>query len=460
MLRFFQSPSGVHSQSDLDLKHSLRDFFKHTAVLDSGKKGSRTALSKKVEKILVGIEKSGDEALLGFTKRFDKVKLTAGELRVTQEEIRSSEKIVDEPFKAAIRQSIENIRAFHQLQKPETLDYQGKFGERLSLKVTPIDCAGLYVPGGIGGKTPLVSSALMNVIPAQIAGVKRIIAVSPPMADKTLSPYLLFALHQLGIDEIYKCGGAQAIGALAFGTASIPPAHVITGPGNNFVTEAKRQVYGRVKIDGIFGHSEITVISDGSGDPDFIAADLLSQAEHAGHELALLISTDKPHAQKVCDSIKRQMKELGRAHQILSSLKNRGAVLIVPDLEAAIRVSDLVAPEHLEIHTRDAGKYVSRVKHAGAIFSGEWASEPIGDYICGTNHVLPTNGSARFASPLGVETFLKRTNVIHTTAEAFAAQAPHAMRLAEVEGLGAHRNALAIRLKIDFQKENKIKNLL
>ncbi|MBL8994589.1 MAG: histidinol dehydrogenase [Spirochaetia bacterium] len=445
MLRFFRLPTSAASKDEAALKKTLKSFFSHIAVKE-GAKSSSGSTAKIVSGVLAQVAKKGDAALLAFSKKFDGVALRAGDLRVNRKELEGAETRVDAAFKAALRQSIKNIRAFHDLQKPKLIEYRGEFGETLSFKPAAIEKAGLYVPGGVSGRTPLVSSALMNVIPAQIAGVKRIVVVSPPDREKSLSPFLLFALAELGVGEIYKCGGAQAIGALAFGTKTIPAVDIITGPGNAFVTEAKRQVFGRVKIDGIFGHSEIAVISDGSGDPAFIAADLLSQAEHAGNELVLLITTSEVQAKKVDTEIQKQLKTLKRSPQILSSLKNRGAVLCVPNLESAFRVSNLVSPEHLELHIENAESYAGLVKNAGAVFLGEWASEPIGDYIAGTNHTLPTGGSARFASPLGVETFLKRMNFIRTTKSAFDAQAYPAMRLAEVEGLDAHRNALAVRL--------------
>lgn len=443
MLRFFRLTAKAASGGEVSLKMGLKSFFDHIAVKAAG---NNSSTAKIVSGILTQVLKKGDAALLAFSKKFDGVSLHVPDLRVSRKEIEASDFRVDAPFKSALRQAIKNIRAFHELQKPKQIDYRGEFGETLSFQPMAIEKAGLYVPGGVGGKTPLVSSALMNVIPAQIAGVKRIAVVSPPDEKKSISPFLLYALAELGVEEIYKCGGAQAVGALAFGTKTIPAVDIITGPGNAYVTEAKRQVFGRVKIDGIFGHSEIAVISDGSSDPAFIAADLLSQAEHAGNELVLLITTSESEAKRVNEEIAKQLKSLKRSPQILSSLKNRGAALFVPDLETAFEVSNLVAPEHLEIHIEDAEKYTSLVKNAGAVFLGEWASEPIGDYIAGTNHTLPTGGSARFASPLGVETFLKRMNFIRTTKEAFSSQAYPAMRIAEVEGLDAHRNALAVRL--------------
>lgn len=448
MLRFFRLSKNTASSDEDSLKKKLRSFFSHIAVKEIGK-GRLASPSKTVSRVLADIAQKGDVALLAYTKKFDGVSLLASELRVRPKEIQSAGAKVDASFKKALRQSIKNIRAFHELQKPQLIAYRGEFGETLTFQPAAIEKAGLYVPGGAGGKTPLVSSALMNVIPAQIAGVRRIVVVSPPDEKKSLSPFLLYALGELGVKEIYKCGGAQAVGALAYGTKTIPPVDIITGPGNAFVTEAKRQVFGRVKIDGIFGHSEIAIISDGSGHPAFIAADLLSQAEHAGNELVLLITTREAEAKEVNLEIQKQLRTLKRSPQITSSLKNRGAVLCVPDLKTAFQVSNLVAPEHLELHIRNAESYAGLVKNAGAVFLGEWASEPIGDYIAGTNHTLPTGGSARFASPLGVDTFMKRMNVIRTTKEAFASQADAAMRIAEVEGLGAHRNALAVRL---FQK--------
>jgi len=312
--------------------------------------------------------------------------------------------------------------------------------------VQPVERVGVYVPGGQGGKTPLVSSVLMGAIPARVAGVPKIVMATPPTADGRINPHLLVAARKAGVSEVYKVGGAWAIGALAFGTATIPKVDVIVGPGNLYVTLAKKIVAGTVGIDIIAGPSEVLVAADDSADPEFIAADLLAQAEHDSRASAVLVTTSPELAAGVRDEVLRQLPQLGRAEIARRSIERFGAIFVVKDVSTAIDLSNRVAPEHLELHLRDAFAHLGRIRHAGAVFIGEHTPEPVGDYVAGPNHVLPTAGTARFASALSVDHFLKRTSVIHYSAAALRREAADIMRLAEVEGLGAHANTIRVRL--------------
>ena len=419
----------------------LENFWKHIRV-DEKEDG---VLFSQVTEIVRRVHREGDKALSFYTRKFDGVEIRDGDVAVSQKEFKVARERVDSTFKGAIAAAIKNITRFHSLQKTESLEYKGESGEKLSLRVRPIERVGIYVPGGSGGNTPLVSTVLMNAIPARLAGASEIVAVSPPQKGMTLDPHLLYALQEVGVSHAFKCGGAQAIAACSYGTETIPRCHIIVGPGNKYVTAAKRIVFGDVMIDGVYGPSEIVVISDGSGDARHTASDLISQAEHAGDELSVLITPDETFAEEVCQCIEKQSALLERKSLIESSLRSRGACVRVRNLDEAIDIANRIAPEHLELDIEDAESYVDRITHAGAIFIGRFTPEPIGDYISGTNHVLPTRGAAKFASPLGVYTFQKRTNVIRYTREAFVRDAPHAMKLADVEGLTAHRDALAIR---------------
>jgi histidinol dehydrogenase len=312
--------------------------------------------------------------------------------------------------------------------------------------VRPVERVGVYVPGGKGGQTPLVSSVLMGAIPAKVAGVKKIIMVTPPTADRRVNPHLLVAAQKTGVDEVYKVGGAWAVAALAFGTATIPKVDVIVGPGNLYVTLAKKIVAGTVGIDIIAGPSEVLVVADDSGDAEFIAADLLAQAEHDARASAVLVTTSPGLAAEVRVEVERQLSDLGRVEITRESVERFGAIFVVKDISQAIDISNSVAPEHLELHLRDPFSRLGEIRNAGAVFIGEYTPEPVGDYVAGPNHVLPTAGTARFASALSVDHFLKRTSVIHYSAEAFRREAADIMRLAEVEGLGAHANSIRVRL--------------
>ena len=382
---------------------------------------------------------------MDYAQEFDGVSLSIQDLAVSPREIENSVPAVEADVAAAVGVAIKNIEAFHRHQTIPSYTHIGEYGEKLTQKVDAIESVAVYIPGGAGGNTPLISTLLMNVIPAKIAGCKRIIGLSPPTPEKSLNPNLLYAFKQLGIKEIYKVGGAQAIAAAAYGTDTIKQCDIIVGPGNAYVTMAKKLVYGDVMIDGVFGPSEIVIISDGSGNPSFVASDLISQAEHAGDELSVLLTTDSDFANSVEAQVENMLKTLARRDIIAQSLVGGGAIMLVDSLDQAVAISNQIAPEHLELSIKNPHAYIDQVTQAGAVFVGHLAPEPIGDYIAGTNHVLPTQGAARFASPLGVYHFLKRKNIIEYNPEAFAAYAPKAMTLAKAEKLTAHLQSLKIR---------------
>ena len=313
--------------------------------------------------------------------------------------------------------------------------------------VNPVDAAGIYVPGGQGGKTPLVSSVLMGAIPAKIAGVKHIAIATPADKKGKVSPHILAAAQKVGVDRVYKLGSAWAIAALAYGTETIPKVDVIVGPGNIYVTLAKKIVAGTVGIDMIAGPSEILIIADDTADADFIAADILSQAEHDTRASAILVTHSKKTAKAVAGAVAAQLQGQTRKKIAEESIARYGAIMVVPDITAAIELANLIAPEHLELHVKEPFAYIDQIRNAGAVFVGDYTPEPIGDYIAGPNHVLPTAGTARFASALSVDNFLKKTSLIHYTKEAFKKEAKDVIRLAEIEGLDAHANSIKIRLE-------------
>lgn len=409
---------------------------------------NKSALEETVKVVLDDFRKSDRlERLLFYTKKFDQVDLKADQVFVPTSSIKNSESELQVVEKIAIDTAIQNIRSYHSNQKMASFTHAGQYGEKLEQHVLPIERVGVYVPGGIAGMTPLVSSLLMNVIPAQIAGCQDIVVSSPPRSDGNVHPALRYACSKLGIDKLLLAGGVQAIASFSYGLPTLQKRDIIVGPGNAYVTEAKRQVIGEVQIDGIFGHSEIVVVADKSAKADHIAADLLSQCEHAGAELAVLISTEQNLIDEVNKALVLEIQKLERSEAILSSLKSRGTSVLVPDLKTAINVSNHIAPEHLELQISNPRDLLASVTNAGAVFLGHLAPEPIGDYIAGTNHVLPTGGSARFTSPLSVYTFLKRICVIDYSQEAFDKYAQHAVELAKIEGLTAHANAITKRFK-------------
>jgi histidinol dehydrogenase len=395
-----------------------------------------------VAAIVEDVARRGDAALIDYTNRFDRVDLPVSGLRVPRREIAERAAAVPPETVAALRLAAERIESFHRRQLPPAIDYVDALGVRLANRWRPIAAAGLYVPGGTAAYP---SSVLMNAIPAKVAGVERLV-MTVPAPGGVLNPLVLAAAELVGIDEVYRIGGAQAIAALAFGTATIAPVDKIVGPGNAYVAAAKRRVFGRVGIDMIAGPSEILVVADRRNDPRWIAADLISQAEHDSAAQAILVTNDPDFAAEVEAAVERHMARLPRAQIARESWQAHGAILLVADWEEAAVLIDRIAPEHLELALDEADALAERVSHAGAIFLGRHTPEAIGDYIAGPNHVLPTARTARFASGLGVLDFLKRSSLVRCDAASLAALAPAAIRLAEAEGLEAHALSLSIRL--------------
>lgn len=398
----------------------------------------------RVKEIIENVKQRGDEAILEYTARFDGAKLKAQELRVSQAEIEEAYQKVDEEFLEAIREAKARITSFHQKQlKNSWLDTQ-EDGSILGQVYRPLERAGLYVPGGTASYP---SSVLMNALPAQVAGVKKIVMVSPPAKDGKMNPYTLVAANEAGVGEIYKVGGAQAVAALAFGTNTIPSVDKIVGPGNIYVTLAKKFVYGTVNLDMLAGPSEVLIVADEKANPRYIAADLLSQAEHDVLASAILVTTSEQLAHQVKSELAEQLKVLSRKEITQRSLEERGIILIVSNLEEALEMANFYAPEHLEILVENPFQCLGKIKHAGAIFLGEYSPEPVGDYIAGPNHVLPTGGTARFFSPLNVDDFVKKSSVLAFSKAGLSQLAPKAIKIAEVEGLGAHAQALRVRME-------------
>ncbi|MFP8783592.1 histidinol dehydrogenase [Planococcus plakortidis] len=393
-----------------------------------------------VKEIIEAVRAEGDAALLRFAKKWDKAELSA--LKVTQEEIRQAADRFDPQLLADLTEAAQNIRSYHEGQQQQGYRHDRADGSYVAQRVTPIESAGLYVPGGTAAYP---SSVLMNVIPAQVAGVGRIVVTSPPDSDGNLSDGVLVAAHILGIDELYKTGGAQAIAALAYGTETIRPVDKITGPGNIFVALAKREVNGDVAIDMIAGPSEIAIIADDSAYADEVAADLLSQAEHDPLASAVLVTESRALAEQVAAQVASQVATLPREAIAAASIRDHGAIYLADSRAELIRAANQLAPEHLEIMTEDAEALAEEIDHAGAIFIGRYSSEPIGDYFAGTNHVLPTNSTARFSSALSVYDFVKRTSIVHYSEQAWRDNQEKIARLARLEGLEAHARAVESR---------------
>lgn len=406
------------------------------------------AQTKAVAEILNRVKEEKDAALFDYTKKFDKAELTKETIRVTEEEIKEAyEKLPVEVLKV-IKKAAVNIRVYHEKQKQYSWFDSEPSGILLGQKVTAIGAVGVYVPGG---KAAYPSSVLMNVIPAKVAGVERIAMVTPPGADGKIYEGTLVAAKEAGVTEIYKVGGAQAIGALAFGTESIPKVDKIVGPGNIYVALAKKSVYGHVSIDSVAGPSEILVLADETANPTYVAADLLSQAEHDELASAILVTTSKELAEQVAKEIERFVNQLSRKAILEKSLENYGYLLVADSMKDALDVVNEIASEHLEIITKDPFQTMTKVKNAGAIFLGEYASEPLGDYFAGPNHVLPTNGTAKFFSPLSVDDFIKKSSIISYSREALEPIHEDIICFAKAEGLTAHANSIAVR----FGKEVK-----
>lgn len=418
-------------------KNLLKDLLKRSP-------SSYGTYEQTVSEIVNNVKENGDKAVFEYTEKFDHFALNSGNIRVTEEEIKEAYKEIPEDLIEVYRHSAANIRTFHEKQLRQSFIETRPDGSILGQRITPIEKAGVYVPGG---KAAYPSSVLMNVIPAKVAGVPKIVMTTPCNKEGKVNAGTLVAADIAGVDEIYKVGGAQAIAALAFGTESVPKVDKITGPGNIFVALAKKAVYGHVSIDSVAGPSEILVLADETANPRYVAADLLSQAEHDELASAILITTSKDLAEKVSKEVDGFTETLERREIILKSLSNYGYILVAENMEDAIAAANDIASEHLEILTKNPYETMTKIKNAGAIFMGEYSSEPLGDYFAGPNHILPTNGTARFFSPLSVDDFIKKTSLIsfskgalekvHTEIEAFA----------KSEGLTAHANSIKVRFE-------------
>lgn len=402
----------------------------------------------RVNAILQNVREQGDEAVFAYTKQFDGITVTAETVRVTEEEIEEAYRNVDQTLLETIRKALVNIRSYHEKQKKCSWFDSSENGTMLGQKITPLATVGVYVPGG---KAVYPSSVLMNVVPAKVAGVERIVMTTPPGQDGKVPSSTLVAAHEAGVDEIYKVGGAQAIAALAYGTESIPKADKITGPGNIYVALAKKAVYGNVSIDSVAGPSEILVLADETANPRYVAADLLSQAEHDEMASAILITTSEQLATQVSEEIDGFLKTLSRAEIIRKSLDQYGFILLADSLADAIDAVNEIASEHLEIVTKDAFQVMTKIRNAGAIFIGEYSSEPLGDYFAGPNHILPTNGTAKFFSPLSVDDFVKKSSIVYYSREALKPIRKDIIAFAEAEQLTAHANSIRVR----FEEESE-----
>lgn len=399
-----------------------------------------------VQQIVQRVKQEGDTALLQYTAQFDRVELAADQLRVTEEELQAAYAQVEPSFITAITLAADNIRQFHQKQKRNSwMDLQPD-GSLLGQIIRPLQRVGVYVPGG---KAAYPSSVLMNVIPAQVAGVPQIVMVTPPATGGTegIDPYILVTAAEAGVTEIYRIGGAQAIAALAYGTDSIEPVDKICGPGNIYVALAKREVYGVVDIDSIAGPSEIVVLADHLANPVYIAADLLSQAEHDEMASAILVTSSREIADAVAAEVERQLESLPRKEIATASIRNYGAIIVTQDIAEGIRIVNRLAPEHLEIMVDQPMNVLGMIENAGAIFLGNYSSEPVGDYFAGPNHIIPTNGTARFSSPVDVDDFIKKSSMIYYSKEALLTNGNIIMELARHEGLEGHARAIQVRLE-------------
>ena len=397
-----------------------------------------------VANILAKVKAEGDTALFAFTREFDKVEVTKDTIRVTPEEIEEAYKLVDPSLIDVIKKALVNIRSYHEKQLQNSWFTSTTDGTMLGQKVTALNCVGVYVPGG---KAVYPSSVLMNIVPAKVAGVDRIVMTTPPGKDGKVNPSTLVAANEAGANEIYKVGGAQAIAALAFGTESIPKVDKIVGPGNIYVALAKKAVFGHVSIDSIAGPSEILVLADETANPRFVAADLLSQAEHDEMASAILVTTSKTLAEEVSKEIDAFVKQLSRKEIIQKSLDQYGYILVAKDDAEAIQTANEIASEHLEIVMKNPYEVMTKIRNAGAIFLGEYSSEPLGDYFAGPNHVLPTNGTAKFFSPLSVDDFIKKSSIISYSKEALEPVYKDIVQFAECEQLTAHANSIKVRFE-------------
>lgn len=403
-----------------------------------------TAYESTVQEIVEDVRKNRDQALFAYTKKFDGADLDSSNIRVTEAEIQEAMSQVDPELLTVMKRAMKNIREYHEKQKQYSWFDSRPDGTLLGQKVTPLSSVGVYVPGG---KAAYPSSVLMNIIPAEVAGVPRIVMVTPPDKNGNVNPVTLIAAHLAGATEVYKAGGAQAVAALAFGTESIPRVNKIVGPGNIFVALAKKAVYGHVSIDSIAGPSEILVLADETANPRYVAADLLSQAEHDELASAILVTTSMELAEEVSRQIEVFLQTLSRRDILEKSLENYGYILVADSMEDAISTANEIASEHLEIATRNPFEVMTKIQNAGAIFMGEYSSEPLGDYFAGPNHVLPTNGTAKFFSPLGVDDYIKKSSIIYYSREALEPIHKDIETFAEAEHLTAHANSIRVRFE-------------
>jgi histidinol dehydrogenase len=399
-----------------------------------------------VTRIVEDVRRHGDKALIKYVRQFDSPKMNIKSLQVSPREIRSARNKVSKSFMRALNRAFGQIEAFHKEQLSTSWIQTGRSGTLLGQLVNPVDSAGIYVPGGRGGQTPLVSSVLMGAIPARIAGVKQISLVTPATKGGKVNPHILVAAQKVGVDAVYKIGSAWAIAALAYGTETIPKSDVIVGPGNIYVTLAKKIISGTVGIDIIAGPSEILVIADDTAFPEFIASDLLSQAEHDPLASAILVTTSEDLARGVSAAVEKQLNRLARKEIAIKALDGFGAIMIVPDLDTALELSNRIAPEHLELQIKRPFEIIGQIRNAGAVFIGDYTPEPVGDYVAGPNHVLPTAGTSRFDSALSVDNFIKKTSLVYYSKDAFKKESSDIIRLAEIEGLDAHANSIKVRL--------------
>ncbi|MDE7540572.1 histidinol dehydrogenase [Gluconobacter sphaericus] len=425
------------------LDTSVAGFSEDFATLLAARGSDERSVAEPVRVILADVRSRGDEALCDYTARFDRLSLPTEKLRISAEEIASEAARVPADLMDALRTAARRIETFHAAQMPRDLDFTDEDGIRLGMRWTPLDAVGLYVPGG---KAAYPSSVLMNALPARVAGVKRL-AMCVPSPGGVLNPLVLAAAQLCGVEEIYRIGGAQAVGAMAFGTDLIAPVDRIVGPGNAFVAEAKRQVFGHVGIDSIAGPSEVVVVADGQNDPRLVALDLLAQAEHDEQAQAILITTDAAFADRAAEAVRKELETLPRTAIASKSWDDHGAIIVVRSLEEASEIVNALAPEHLEVMLDAPREFSDMIRHAGAIFMGRYCPEAVGDYVGGPNHVLPTSRTARFASGLSVFDFIKRTTTIEADEAGLRRIGPAGVALANAEGLDAHALSLSVRLE-------------
>ena len=415
---------------------------RHLQKLLARGEAASAEIEGRVRDILQQVKSKGDRALVAFTRQFDRVQLAAKSLQVSKAEMVAALDSLSRPERVALLTAAKRITAFHQKQRQPSWSYRDSLGVRLGQVITPLERAGVYVPGG---KAAYPSSVLMNIIPARVAGVKEVIAVSPP-SPQGYHPGILAAAHIAGADAFFRIGGAQAVAALAYGTQTIPRVDKIVGPGNIYVATAKRLVFGQVDIDMIAGPSEVLVIADESASPTYVAADMLSQAEHDELAAPLCLTMSETLARSVAQAVTDQLATLKRRDIAGAAVKNFGAVIVARDRAEVVQLANAIAPEHLELAVKNPRTWMKDIRHTGAVFLGHLSTEPFGDYMAGPNHVLPTGGTARFSSPLGVYDFLKRASVIEASPRALAKLGPQIVRLAEMEGLEAHARAVQYRL--------------